>query len=299
MIDAPGSPARPSSATLGWQRGALWAVASLLLLLLALPLLALALGSSPAAFWAGLRHPVVLPALRLSLWTTSWSLLLSVLLGTPLAWLLSGAGAPATRRRPGRGTLLRAVEALVQLPVVMPPAVAGVALLMAFGRQGLIGAALEPAGLSLSFTTAAVVVAEVFVAAPFYVQGALSAFRAMDPALPLVARSFGAAPWRVLWRVGLPVAAPGLLAAAAMCWARALGEFGATLMFAGNLPGRTQTLPLAIYAALEQDVRAAQALALVLVAVALALLLGVRALHARAAAPWSSGGPAAPPSGAR
>ena len=279
MSGASLSPSSSSpSSPLRWQRWVLLGVAALLLALLALPLLALALGSSPAELWAGLQHPVVLPALRLSLWTTSWSLLISVLLGTPLAWVLAGAGAP----RPRHASLLRALETLVQLPVVMPPAVAGVALLMAFGQQGLLGAALQPAGLSLSFTTGAVVVAEVFVAAPLYVQGALSAFRAMDPALPLVARSFGASPLRVLWRVGLPVAAPGLLAAAAMCWARALGEFGATLMFAGNLPGRTQTLPLAIYAALEEDVRAAQALALVLVLVALALLLGVRTLHVRA-----------------
>lgn len=273
--DPPGAP----TAAPRWQLGALAAIAALLLLLLALPLLALALGSSPAELWAGLQHPVVAPALRLSLWTTSWSLLLSVVLGTPLAWLLAGADGRAGPRRPS--AWIRAVETLVQLPVVMPPAVAGVALLMAFGRHGLLGAALEPAGLTLSFTTAAVVLAEVFVAAPFYVQGALSAFRAVDPSLALVARSFGATPLRVLLGVALPVAAPGLLAAAAMCWARALGEFGATLMFAGSLPGRTQTLPLAIYAALEEDVRAAQALAVVLVLVALCLLLAVRALHAR------------------
>jgi molybdate transport system permease protein len=171
----------------------------------------------------------------------------------------------------------RTLETLLQLPVVIPPAVAGVAMLLAFGRRGLLAGFLYPAGSSLAFTRAAVVMAEVFVSAPFFVQAAISAFRRIDANVIVVARSFGARPLRVLLRVGLPLAAPGLLAGAAMSWARSLGEFGATLMFAGNLSGRTQTLPLAIYTALEADLRVAQALSLVLVAVALALLLIVRA----------------------
>jgi molybdate transport system permease protein len=165
----------------------------------------------------------------------------------------------------------------MQLPIVIPPAVAGVALLLAFGRRGLL-APLYPAGWSVTFTTAAVVLAEVFVSAPFYVQAATSAFRRIDAKLLVVARTFGASPLRILFRLAIPIAAPGLVAGAAMSWARALGEFGATLMFAGNLEGRTQTLPLAIYTALEADLRTAQALALVLVAVAFALLLFVRAI---------------------
>jgi molybdate transport system permease protein len=234
---------------------------------LALPLLALITRTSWSEFRAGLAHPLVWPALRLSLLTTTSSLFVVIALGTPLAWILARS----------RNRFARAVETLTQLPVVIPPAVAGVAMLLAFGRRGLLAGILYPAGTSLAFTTAAVIVAEVFVSAPFYVQAATSAFRRIDPSLIVVARSFGARPLRVLLRVALPLAAPGLIAGAAMSWARSLGEFGATLMFAGNLSGRTQTLPLAIYSALESDLRVAQALSLVLVVVAFGLLLVVRA----------------------
>jgi molybdate transport system permease protein len=152
----------------------------------------------------------------------------------------------------------------------MPPAVAGVALLLAFGRLGLTGRLL---GTSLSFTTAAVVMAQVFVAAPFYVGSAAAAFRRIDERLLTVARTLGASPAGVFFRVAVPLAAPGLAAGAAMSWARALGEFGATLMFAGNLTGRTQTLTLAVYTTFEGDLHAAQSISLVMVAVAFALLL--------------------------
>jgi molybdate transport system permease protein len=211
----------------------------------------------------------VWPALRLSLLTTAVSLALVVALGTPLAWMLASS----------HGRLARAVETIVELPIVIPPAVAGVAMLLAFGRRGLLAPLLT--GHSLAFTTAAVVMAEVFVSAPFYVQAATSAFRRVDPDLLVVARTFGASPLRVLFRVAIPIAAPGLAAGAAMSWARSLGEFGATLMFAGNLEGRTQTLPLAIYTALESDLRAAQALSVILVVVAFGLLLLMRALLRR------------------
>jgi molybdate transport system permease protein len=166
---------------------------------------------------------------------------------------------------------------MVQLPIVIPPAVAGVAMLLAFGRRGLLAGWLYPEGWSVTFTTMAVVMAEVFVSAPFFVQAGTSAFRRIDVKLVIVAKTFGASPLRVFFRVALPLAAPGLIAGAIMSWARSLGEFGATLMFAGNLQGKTQTLPLAIYTALESDLRAAQALSIVLVSVAFALLLGVRA----------------------
>jgi molybdate transport system permease protein len=219
------------------------------------------------AFVAGLAHPIVWPALRLSIVTTVLSLLVVVLFGTPLAWLLA-------RRRGRFGRLL---ETAIQLPIVIPPAVAGVALLVAFGRRGLLSSLVYPEGWSVAFTMGAVVMAQVFVSAAFFVQAATSAFRRIDENLLLVARTFGASPLRLFLRIGLPLAAPGLIAGAALCWARALGEFGATLMFAGNLAGRTQTLPLAIYTALESDLRAAQALSLVLVAVAFGLLVGVRA----------------------
>jgi molybdate transport system permease protein len=202
----------------------------------------------------------------LSLLTTAISLILVVTLGTPLAWSLARA----------RGRLAHAVETVIQLPIVVPPAVAGVAMLLAFGRRGLLASILYPEGWSVTFTTAAVVMAEVFVSAPFFVQAAISAFRRLDARLIVVARTFGASPFRVFLRIALPLAAPGLLAGAAMSWARSLGEFGATLMFAGNLEGRTQTLPLAIYTALESDLRAAQALSMILVVVAFALLLFVK-----------------------
>lgn len=250
------------------EHGVLWIAGALLPAFLALPLLALFAGTSVEDFELGLRHPLVWPALRLSLLTTLASLAAVVLLGTPLAWSLSRA----------TGRAARAVETAVQLPIVVPPAVAGVAMLLAFGRRGVFAGILYPAGWSVTFTTAAVVMAEVFVSAPFFVQAATSAFRRVDPRLVTVARTFGASPLRILFRVAIPLAAPGLVAGAAMSWARALGEFGATLMFAGNLAGRTQTLPLAIYTAIESDMRAAQALAIVLVVVAFALLLFVRAL---------------------
>ena len=248
---------------------------SLLVAFLAIPLVALFATISSGDLVAGLTHPLVWPALSLSLKTTTASLLIVVLAGTPLAWTLAHA----------RGRAARAVETLVQLPIVVPPAVAGVALLLAFGRRGLLAGWLYPEGWSVTFTTAAVVIAEAFVSAPFYVQAATSAFRRVDPRLVLVARSFGARPLRVFFRVVIPIAAPGLVAGAAMSWARSLGEFGATLMFAGNLRGETQTLPLAIYSALEADLRVAQALSIVLVVAAFALLLVVRAATRR----WTDG----------
>ncbi len=167
---------------------------------------------------------------------------------------------------------------MTQLPIVIPPAVAGVAMLFAFGRQGLLAGWLYPLDASPSFTTGAVVMAQVFVSAPFFVQATISAFRRIDARLLVVAESFGASPLSVLFRIAIPLAGPGLVAGAAMSWARALGEFGATLMFAGNLQGKPQTLPLAIYTALEADLRAARALAIILVIVAFTLLLIVRAL---------------------
>ncbi len=254
-------------------QAALVAAALLLLALVSVPLLGLALGTSPADLRAGLAQPAARDALRLSLLTTSLSLLVTVLLGTPLAWLV------ATRQ----ARWLRLAELIVQLPAVVPPAVAGIALLLAFGRHGVLGAWLAPLGLEVPFTTGAVVLAEVFVSCTFYVQAATAAFRQVDRGHVRVARTLGARPWQAFVRVTLPLALPGILAGAAMAWSRALGAFGATLLFAGSLPGRTQTLPLAMYAALESDVRAAQALALVLVAIACVTLLAARRLARRAA----------------
>jgi molybdate transport system permease protein len=250
---------------LAWHTGTRVAAAILLAFIL-IPIAAVIVRTDASGFVAGLRHPLVGPALRLSLFTTSTSLTLIILLGTPLAWLLASP----------KGRMLRWAELAIQLPVVLPPAVAGVALLFAFGRRGLIGEWLDRLGIHLPFTTAAVVMAEVFVAAPFFVQGAVAAFERLDRNLIRVGRSLGASPVRVFFRIALPLSAPGLLGGAALSWARALGEFGATLMFAGNLTGRTQTLPLAIYTAMESDLRAAQSLSIVLVSVAFGLLWAMR-----------------------
>jgi molybdate transport system permease protein len=239
---------------------------SVLVAFLLLPVLALVATTPFDDLRDGLSHPLVWPAVRLSLFTTSASLVLIVTLGTPLAWSLASAS----------GRVARVLEGLLELPIVLPPSVAGLALLLAFGRHGWVPGLVCPERCSMAFTTSAVIMAEVFVSAPFFVQSATSAFRRIDPKLVLVARSFGASPLRVFARIALPLAAPGLLAGAAMSWARALGEFGATLMFAGNLEGRTQTLPLAIYTALESDLRTAKALSVVLVAIALVVLLVAR-----------------------
>ncbi|MCB9552319.1 MAG: molybdate ABC transporter permease subunit [bacterium] len=239
-----------------------------LLALLVVPLAALAASTGPAALADALTHPLVAPALALSARTSALTVLLTLALGTPLAWRLA-------RRR------ARIIEALVELPIVIPPAVVGVTLLQTFGRRGLFGPALAELGLAIPFTEAAVVLAQLVVAAPFFVQAAAAAFRDVDDDLLLVARTLGASPTRAFFEVAVPAAAPGLIAGVALCWARAIGEFGATLLFAGNLPGTTQTMPLAIYAALEADVDVARALALVLAATALALLIALRLVARR------------------
>lgn len=241
-------------------RGAAWVLVGLLVL----PLLALALDARPGDLVEGWRRGLLAPALGLSLGTTTLTAALLALAGTPLAWWLARA----------EGIVPRAVEQLCRLPVVTPPAVAGVALLSAFGRQGLLGGVLAELGLPVAFTPAAVVVAQLFVAAPFFVVPAAEAFRAVDEDLLLVARTLGASRERAFFRVALPMSARALASALGVAWARALGEFGATLMVAGNLRGRTQTLPLAIYSALESDVRLAQALSLVLLVLAVLLFFG-------------------------
>jgi molybdate transport system permease protein len=259
-------------ARLGAERLVLAATGGALVLVLTLPILALVFTTTRGSVAAALAHPVVWPALKLSLLTTLVSLSFVVVLGTPLAWSLARA----------RGRIARAIEMLVELPVVVPPAVAGVALLLAFGRRGPFSGVLYPEGSSVAFTTGAVVLAEIFVSAPLYLQAANSAFRRVDARYVVVARTLGASPLTVFLRVALPLAAPSLVAGAAMSWARSLGEFGATLMFAGNLQGVTQTLPLAVYTVLEADLGVAQALSVLLVLVALGLLLVARAALARA-----------------
>ena len=234
---------------------------------LAVPLLGL-LGRTPwGSIGAELASPRVLEALRLSLVCSAGAVAVSVVLGVPLAILL------ARVEFPGRNL----VRALTTLPMVLPPVVGGVALLLAFGRRGLIGQWLDEVfGITLPFTTAGAILAEAFVAMPFLVITVEAGLRAMDRRYEDAAATLGAGRWTTLRRVTLPLVAPSLGAGIALCWARALGEFGATITFAGNLPGVTQTMPLAVYIALETDLEAAIALSLVLLAISLAVLIALR-----------------------
>lgn len=241
-------------------------LAALLTLLLVLPLVALAVSASPSDLRVGLSDPLFGPALWLSLETTLLSLGITVVSGIPLAWWL----ATTTHRA------ARFVEVLVELPIVVPPAVMGVALLQMLGRQGMFGPAFDVLGIQVPFTTTAVVLAQVVVSAPFFVQAAANAFRKVELDLLIVARTLGASPAGAFFRVAVPVALPGLAVGASLAWARALGEFGATLLFAGNLTGTTQTMPLAIFSALESDVRVAVVFSLLLAALGALLLLGLR-----------------------
>jgi molybdate transport system permease protein len=216
---------------------------------------------------AQLFAPDVGTALRLSLECSVAAVALSVVLGVPLAWML------ARVRFPGQPV----VRALVTLPMVLPPVVGGVALLLAFGRRGFVGQALEHlTGVTLPFTTAGAVLAEAFVAMPILVVAVEAGIRQVDRRYEEAAATLGAGPWTRFWRVTLPLIAPSLGAGAALCWARALGEFGATITFAGNFPGRTQTMPLAVYIALETNPDGAVALSLILLAVSLVVLVGLR-----------------------
>ncbi len=214
-----------------------------------------------------LADPAVLTALRLSLVSATLATLLCLLLGVPLAWLL------ARVEFPGR----RLVRALVTVPLVLPPVVGGVALLLVFGRRGLLGGWLdETFGFTLPFTTTGVVLAEAFVAMPFLVIAVEGALRGADRRYEEAAATLGAGRWTTFTHVTVPLVAPGLAAGAVLCWARALGEFGATITFAGNFPGRTQTMPLAVYLALETDVEAAVVLSLILLVVSVAVLAALR-----------------------
>jgi molybdate transport system permease protein len=243
------------------------ALAALAVLFFALPLLGLLWRVPWARFWHVLSDPDVLTALRLSLVTSVLAALLSLLLGVPLAWVLARVDFP------GR----RVVRALCTLSMVLPPVVGGVALFFSFGRRGIFGRWLDAwFGLRLPFTTAAVVVAQTFVAMPFLVLTVEAAFRQHDLRADEAARTLGASRWYVFRRVTLPMTRSAVLAGAVLAWARALGEFGATITFAGNAPGRTQTMPLAIYLALERDPQAALVLSTLMVAVSFGVLVSMR-----------------------
>ena len=239
-----------------------------LLIFFILPLLALVLRVPLSDPLAALADPAVGQAIQLSLTTTLVALALALVGGTPLAFLL------ARRRFPGRAAL----ETLIDLPVVLPPAVAGIALLVAFGRFGLLGGVLGAFGIAIPFTTVAVIMAQLFVAGPLYIRTAIGAFGAVERDLEDAAAVDGAGPLRIFRYITLPLAAAPLRGGAVMTWARALGEFGATIIFAGNLQGVTQTMPLAIYLGFEQNLQAALTLSLLLLFVSFAVLFLVRGI---------------------
>jgi molybdate transport system permease protein len=254
-------------------RALLFAALAIALGFLTLPLVAIFADVSPSTLVSSLGDASARDALRLSLETTLVALAIIVVVGTPAAYLL------ATRRFRGRSVLLT----LVELPLVLPPAAAGIALLAALGPNGILGGALQDAGIELVLQTAGVVVALTFVAAPFYLRQAEAAFSEVSPTVIQASRTLGAGEASTFARIVIPSARGGLLAGAALAWGRALGEFGATLMFAGSFRGITQTVPLAIYDRFSDDFPGALALSAVLVCVSFALLLSMKLAGGRGA----------------
>ena len=247
--------------------GPVLAVAGIALAFLGLPIAGLLVRAPWRSLLAILAHQRAATALRLSLECATLSMLVSVVLGVPLAWTLARSRLP----------LLPALRAVALLPLVLPPVAGGVALFAALGRRGIVGRYLDSwLGVSLPFSTAGVVVAETFVAMPFLVLTVEGALRATDGRLEQAAATLGAGRWTVLWRVTLPQIAPSVAAGCVLCWARALGEFGATIVFAGNFPGRTQTMPIVVSLALDVGPGEATALSVVLLGVSLVILVSLR-----------------------
>jgi molybdate transport system permease protein len=244
----------------------LWLATLLALSFLVLPIVAIFVEIPPGRLLDGMNDPAAIDALIVTLKTTLVANVLILLVGTPAAYLI------ATRSYRAKPLLVTAVE----LPLVLPPAVAGIGLLAAFGRAGLLGQAVGFAGVEIAFTQLAVVFAITFVASPFYIRAAISAFESLDPALTGAARTLGAGPARTFARVALPLAAGGLGAGWALAFARGIGEFGATIMFAGSLQGVTQTLSLAVYEQFDIDFDVALAIGAELVVVSAFLLLAVK-----------------------
>jgi molybdate transport system permease protein len=261
----------PARRTGGARLELLWLAAAPLLALLIVPIGALLLRLEWSDFAATLGAPVVAQAIRLSMSTTLIATGISILFGTPLAYLLA--------RRQFRGRTI--VDTLIDLPMVLPPSVAGIALLIAFGRRGLIGAPLAELGITISFTQLAVVLAQCFVAAPYFVKAAAAGFAGVEREFEQAAALDGANAGQVFRLITAPLAWPALFSGAVMTWARALGEFGATIIFAGNLPGATQTMPLAIYLGFERDLNLALTLAVILLAISFAVLALVKGLLRR------------------
>jgi molybdate transport system permease protein len=263
----PGRPVERLRSRAGGTPWPLGVPAVVAMVFLVLPLVGLLIRAPWAALPSLLSDPTVGQALRLSLVTATLATAVSLVVGVPLAWVL------ARVRFPGRPL----VRALVTLPLVLPPVVGGVALFLALGRRGLVGQYLDRwFGLTIPFSPLAVVLAETFVAMPFLVVTVEGALRAADTRYEEASATLGASRWTTFRRVTLPMIGPSVLAGSVLCWARALGEFGATITFAGNFPGRTQTMPIAVYLALENDPDAAIALSLVLLAVSVVILVSLR-----------------------
>jgi molybdate transport system permease protein len=254
-----------------WMQNA-WRLAALpLLLLFGVPIAILLARTPPAHLLADFQNERVLQAIAISLRTTSISLVATILLGTPLAYLMG--------RKQFR--FKRWLDTLIDLPTVLPPSVAGVALLITFGRRGPVGGVLEGWGLQIAFTQLAVVLAQMFIAAPFFVRAAALGFAAIDPEIIQAAQLDGANRWQVLRYVLLPLARHALVSGGMLAWARALGEFGATMIFAGNFPGRTQTMSTAIYLGFEVDLEMALTLSTILLLISFVSMLIVKGIASR------------------
>lgn len=245
---------------------ALFVLICLFLLILIFPIASLFLKISPDEFISSLSEPVVVDAMVLSFITASISTIIVIILGTPLSYV--------NARINYRGRNI--IDTLTDLPIVLPPAVAGIALLMAFGRRGVLGSYLDIFGIQIAFTTFAVILAQIFVASPFYIRQARSSFEAVDTIYENAAKTLGASKSQVMMRITIPIASSGLISGAILTFARALGEFGATLMFAGNYQGRTQTMPLAIYTTMQDNIYDAISLAIILVVISFGVILTVK-----------------------
>lgn len=237
-----------------------------------LPLIALIIKttSSDSGF-SVIFSTTTIQAIRLSILTSLTSVIIIIIIGTPVAYMISRS----------ESKILKVLDVFIELPIILPPIVAGVAMLMAFGRQGILGGPLEQLGITIPFTTTAVIFAQIFVSAPFYMRSARISFTAIDRDLEDLSMTLGRSPWYTFWKVTIPLTWTGLSTGVALTWARSLSEFGATIMFAGNMIGETQTMPLGILTAMETDLNSALSLSLILLIISIAILLLIRFLSSK------------------
>ncbi len=241
------------------------------ILLIFFPILSIFDSVAVSDLVAGLGSPIVLKSIKVSAVSSGVSILVVVILGLPTAYFLSRYDFP--------GKMF--LDTLLEIPMVLPPAVSGIALLLTFGRRGIIGGWLSGIGVNIPFSLAAVVVAQIFVAVPFFIRTVKCGFRGINKNMEKAAQTLGKSPWQVFLKVTLPLAMPSVISGTVMAWARALGEFGATLMFAGNMPDRTQTLPLAVYTAMETDFAAAMTISAIMVLISFFVLVLVKTISGK------------------